>query len=246
MTTIQIILLGDTYPLSIDKLKKLINKSAIFSIETELQIHNSELLSANVFKPLTDNEISHLSINDSLSTLSIVIVNRPLEANYFSRPISERLIAVSIHDLESLNMHEGITLEMYLSRFIYGFATIYKAFNNRLPTSLEMMQSKLMQDGRGCLFDKCMYKPQVALFFKQPKLSIEAIAVLRTKALPINFIETLNKEIKRLRIGKYYVIRDWSKSNPVTAIILTFLIGFVFSELLGNFVYDLILKMFGK
>ncbi len=39
----------------------------------------------------------------------------------------------------------------------------------------------------------------------------------------------------------YYKIKDWLKANPVNAILLTFLVGLIFSELLENLIYDLII-----
>jgi hypothetical protein len=240
MATIDIVLLGDTQPLSIKELIRICRKSQIFSLKEIRKLPYAGILNPNEFRAVTDAEINAQNYHNGQANFTIAILDRPLEGNYFTRPINEKVIAISIFDLDSLNIHEAISLEMYLTRFFYSFATIYKAFGNSLPSIAEMGQTQLMQEPKGCLFDICMYKPHIVKFFKQPALSNGATHTLSTMQLPINHIETLSKEIKKLKIGKYYFIGVWLKENPVKTSVISFLIGLVFSELLGNYIYDLI------
>ncbi|MBA7537782.1 hypothetical protein ES705_35381 [subsurface metagenome] len=143
---------------------------------------------------------------------------------------------VSIFNIESLNINEGITVEMYLTRFLLAFTTIYHAYNGLKNEAYELMQ----KNATGCLFDFCQYKPRVAMFFRQPKLSADVVNKLEKKTLPQNYLKSLKKEIGKLKIGIYYKLKDWFKANPIRAIILTLLFGILFSELLGNYIYDLI------
>ncbi|MCX6162915.1 MAG: hypothetical protein NTV87_16465, partial [Ignavibacteriae bacterium] len=113
---------------------------------------------------------------------------------------------------------------------------IFVSYNGLYQQANELMQI----NATGCLFDKCLYKPQIAMFFRQPILSPAALTLLTAMALPKNFLADLQKAINKLKIGRYYKLKDWFKKNPITAIVITFLIGFIFSELLGNYIYDLI------
>ncbi len=233
--------MGDTYPVDYKKLKATGDSSALFSILKKVEFPNPNILNRQNSFRLIDNDFNFLIDRHTSADFSVVIVNRPLEGDFFSRRISDKLIAVSVFEIDALNIHEGIKVEMFLTRFIYGFVTIYLCFNNSLPTNGTVAELELIQmEAKGCLFDFCRYKPQVALFFRQPKISPEAITKLRTKPLPENFIEALNKEIQKLKIGRYYKIKDGLKENPVTAILMTFFVGLIFSELLGNYIYDLI------
>ena len=245
MVNIEIIELGDLYPFSFKKLKAFNSNSTLFKLVENTENRNPDIL--NNFKSpesfqLNDADFKSLIDKGTKSNFSIIIVNRPLQNNFFSRRLSDKHIVISIFDMDKLSIHEGITLEMYITRFIYGFVSVYRCFNNSLPSNEIVGQFELFQnDAKGCLFDFCIYKPQVAMFFREPKISPEALVKLRTKSLPAGFIEALNKEILKLKISRYYKIKDWLKANPVKAILFTFLVGLIFSELLGNLIYDLIL-----
>lgn len=235
MAKIEIIQLGDIYPVDLNKIKRFGDKSSIFEITTISESNNPEILNKEVFS-LNDSDFEYLAERQINSDFAVVLVNRPLECNYLSRLISEKLIVVSIFNIESLNIIEGITAEMYLTRFILAFSTIYHAYDGLKAEASELMQ----KNASGCLFDFCQYKPQVAIFFRQPKLSIGAINKLEEKPLPQNYLSSLKKEIRSLKIGIYYKLKDWLKANPIKAIILTLILGLLFSELLGNYIYDLV------
>ena len=235
MTNIEIIQLGDTYPVDFQKIQNFGDSSSIFSVFAISENNNAEILNRETLR-LSDNDFAFLTIRQSFADFSVVIVNRPLEDNYFTRRISESLIVVSIFDIEALNIHEGISVEMYLIRFLIAFSTIYKAYDGLSIQATELMQT----NATGCLFDRAIFKPQIAIFFRQPKISPAVITLLQNTTLPRDFLSALQNEIKRLKIGHYYRLKDWLKENPIKAIAITFLIGLIFSELLGNYIYDLI------
>lgn len=236
MAIIELIQLGDTYPVDYLKLKRFGEKSSIFEISNISDNNNPDILNRQDGFRLSDADFNYLKIRPITADFSVVIVNRPLQDNYFSRPVTENLIVVSIFDIDKLNIHEGISVEMYLIRFLLAFSTIFHAYNGLSNQAYELMQI----NATGCLFDKCIYKPQVAVFFRNPKLSPAVCNILTKKTLPHDFLIDLKKEIQKLKIGNYYKLKDWFKKNPITAIILTFFIGLIFSELLGNYLYDLI------
>jgi hypothetical protein len=233
---IDIITLGDIYPVNIDKIKNYIKKSTLFSINTIEEIRNPIDINIENYY-ISDNEFQNLGNRKTNSNFTIGIIDKPLEGNYFSRRISDKLIVISVHNIEILNIHDGIDTEMYIMRFIYAFVTIYSAFGNKLPESAIEIMNK---NSSGCLFDFCQYKPDVVKFFRNPHLSSGSMAFLETRTLPQFFIKKLSKEIKKLKIARYYTLIFWLKKNPILSIIVTFLLSFIFNELLGNYIYDLI------
>lgn len=235
MTNIELIQLGDTYPVDFQKIKKFGTSSSIFKIDQISEINNAKILNTELIG-LSDIDFNFLTSRKIKSDFSVVIVNRPLQNNYFSRRINEKLVVVTIFDIEALNIHEGISIDMYLVRFLLGFSTIFQAYNGLSEQAKELMQP----NATGCLFDKSIYKPQIAAFFRQPKLSPAVITLLSEKTLPKNYLTDLQNEIKKLKIGHYYRLKEWLKGNPIKAIAITFLIGLILSELLGNYIYDLI------
>lgn len=232
---IELIQLGDTYPVNYGKIKKFGEGSSIFKIIDISVSLNANILNENPHQ-LSDKDFNFSKNLNSDTHFSVVIVNRPLEGNYFTRIISENRIVVSIFEIEKLDIHEGISVEMYIIRFLFAFSTIFKAFNGIPLNECELMQN----NATGCLFDKSIFKPQIAIFFRQPKISSAAINALNSKELPQNFLNDLQHEIKKLKIGPYYDIKDWLKKNPIWAILIIYLVGIIFSEILGNYAFNLI------
>lgn len=236
MIQIDIIEVGDTYPVDYKKLKLIGKQSDIFKILNKIELPNPNITKSDNNYTLMDTDFGFLEDRETTANFSVAIVNRPLEGNFFSRRINDKLLVVSIFQIETLNIHEGINLEMYLSRFIYGFITIFLSNNNSLPTTTDLIDPN--RNASGCLLDFCLYKSQVAMFFRNPQISPEALTILRRKPLPENFVNSLNKEIQNLKIGLYFRLMDWLKVNPIKSILLTFFVGLIFSELLGNYIYE--------
>ena len=237
MSEIKIVLiqLGDTYPVDYKKIQKFGEGSSVFKIIDILDSPNAQILNENPHQ-LTDQDFNNLIDINSDHHFSVVIVNRPLEGNYFTRIISDKQIVVSIFEIEKLDIHEGISVEMYIIRFLFAFSTIFQAFKKIPLNECELMQN----NATGCLFDKSIFKPQIAIFFRKPKISSAAINVLNSKTLPKNFLNDLQHEIKKLKIGTYYDIKDWLKKNPIWAILIIYLVEIIFSEILGNYAFNLI------
>ena len=238
MVKIQLIKVGDTYPLECEKLERIGARSSIWTVHSTCDVFNPDILNQHDTGWLSDADFLSLAKGPNGADLSVAIVNMGLENNYFSRPITEKLIVISIADIETLNMHEGISVEMFLARFLYAFATMFRACNDRLPT-YQQVEELMGKNPQGCLFDMCRTKPRIAMFFRQPYLSPEACVFLRKHSLPEDFISSLQNEIKGLRIGQYYRIKDWLKAHPIAAMVFAFL-GATLSGILGNYVYGII------
>jgi hypothetical protein len=234
MAVIQLIPLGDIYPLDINTIANFGNKSDVFKIETsDFNSHNNQILSQFPTN-LLDDYFSDFHYDLNSADFIVVIVNRELEDNYFSRLLPGRpIVVVTIFGIESLNIHEGISYEMYLNRLLLAFSTIYKVYG---LLSYELAGNLMQLDTRGCLFDMGIHKPDIAKFFRNPHLSEDVKNIIGDKV----YIKKLERAIKKLEIGSFYKIKDWLKENPMKGLIFTFLISFIFSGLLGNFIYDLI------
>jgi hypothetical protein len=233
MIKIKIIQLGDTYPFNSQKLEQFASKSSIFAI-VDIEKNENHPILKNHPHLLEDRVFDSFIFNSKDADFLIIIVNRPLENNYFSRRISDNLIVISTFGIEALNIHDGITIEMFVTRFIYGFATIFQIYH-----SLPVQVGELMQiNTTGCLFDMCIFKQDVAKFFRQPKLSIGVKNILNEKTLPANFVSILEKEIKSLKIGLFFRLKEWLKRKPISTLFLTFLFG-ILSSLLATILWEI-------
>ncbi|OCB77156.1 hypothetical protein B0A79_01965 [Flavobacterium piscis] len=236
MTNIQIIKIGHNDHLDFSKLKKRFDSSLTFKSTNDIIITSPTFLNEDNLT-ITDNKLATINIaNDA--DFSVGIIDRPLQGNYFTRPIKNNFIVISTFGLEELNLREGITAENYLLRFIYAFTIMFNAYGGLNHQAGEIMQNNIT----GCLFDKAIYKKQISTFFKNPHISLSAENILNTKAIHAKLISNTKKDIKKLKISWYYNYSNWLGRNPVWATIIIFISGLLLSELGGNFLYDWITK----
>ena len=233
--SIQIIEFGDIYPLSLYKIQLFGYSTKTFNvIFPELNFENNSILD-NYDLVLMNNDFIDFQYTIVNSGFTVIIVNRPLENGFFSRIIHENLIVISIFGIDSLNIHEGISYEMFINRLLLAYVGMFKVHLKIDRNTLDLMQI----NSTGCLYDYSIYKPDIAKFFRKPIISSKARKIFN-ESKHKDFIQLLEKAIKKLEIGSFYKIKDWLKENPMKGLIFTFLISFIFSGLLGNFIYDLI------
>ena len=230
---IQIHLLGDTYPLAIDKIR-----SNIFDLKVETTINN-EFLNLHPTIILDDEFRKNFFKNEG-ADFSVLIVNRQLENNFFTRYIDENLLVMSIFEIEKLYLSDGITIEMYAERYLLAFATMYTVFEKITEEADELVQ----KNSTGCLFDGAIYKPDVIKFFRNPMLCNNVVNIITEKKQSA-FLVKLLKEIKSLKIGRYHAITKWVTKKPFTSLFFAYTGSLFFNELVGNVLYDLIKKLLG-
>ncbi|MCR4030432.1 MULTISPECIES: hypothetical protein [Flavobacterium] len=232
MTNIQIIKIGHNDHVDFSKLKKRFDSSSTFKSQNDVIVTSPPFLNQD-YLTITDQQLMSINFNNG-SDFSIGIIDRPLQGNFFSRPISENFIVISTFGLEELNLREGITVENYLLRFVYAFTIMFNAYGGFNQQAAEIMQNNIS----GCLFDRAIYKKQIAIFFKNPHISLSAENILSTKAINAQLIPDTKKDIKKLKISWYYNYSNWLSRNPVWATIIIFISGLLLSDLGGNFIYD--------
>lgn len=232
MTSIQIIKIGHNDYVDFKKLKEKFNSSSTFKSTSDIIVANPDFLNQEILT-IFDDQLSTINTPHN-SDFSIGIINRPLEGNYFTRAINNRFIVISTFDLEGLKLSAGITGENYVLRFVYAFTIMFKAYNGLNPEAVEIMQNNIT----GCLFDKAIYKKQIATFFKNPHISIAAKNILSAKAINQNLIPNTERDLKKLKISWFYNYSNWLSRNPIWATIIIFVSGLLLNELAGNFLYD--------
>ena len=234
MINIDILKLGDVNSLNIQEIKNFATQSRIFKINEVVTSPNAEILS-QPRQTLLDADLIKIARHTPNVNFTLIVVERPLEGNYFSRRLDEKNIAVTINGLLPLKFHEGISMEKYMLRFILGFSTMCEAYGGLKQEAGEVMQL----NPTGCLFDMAIDKTTLQKFFLKPKLSTSAESILEGKTLPDNYLGILKKEIQYLRIGYRYRAIDKSKKYPFVAAVLAFVFALVMYELLGSYLYDL-------
>lgn len=235
MINIQLIQIGHNDLLESKNIIKKRNLSTVFKFdENELIASNATFLNKAELT-IHDNELLTIKLNEKVD-FNIGIINRPLDGNYFTRPIKSNFIVVSTYDFDTLELHEGISVENYFLRFVYAFSIIHQAYDGFNFEGNEIMQDNIT----GCLFDRAILKKQIAIFFKNPHISIASKHILSKKTIDAKIISNTENEIKKLKISWYYKYADYMRKNPIKATVLIVLTGLIIYELGGNFLYDCI------
>jgi hypothetical protein len=61
---------------------------------------------------------------------------------------------------------------------------------------------------------------------------------LSKNTLPANFVNNLEKELNRLKIGGIFRLKEWIERKPISALFLTLLIG-ILSSMLATILWEI-------
>lgn len=96
---------------------------------------------------------------------------------------------------------------------------------------------------KGCLFDMLGNKWDVVYGATSPIICTECENRLKSHTLPSDFIQVLNKELKKIRKAKYYVITDFIIRHPYLPLLVATASGIIIS-LISNALYDCLKYIF--
>jgi len=188
----------------------------------------------------TDIEISSLIPDDFDGDFQLILLNIPLEENWFSRVIGRNKIAATFYDVQSTLQHNNIPLENHVLRILYSYSLMWLAGNRTLPSTAD--ESWIAHgETRRCIFDMDIDKRDIIYSCNRPVLCDACNQNLIEMRVSKNNVEAASEEIKHLRKRTYYRIFDFVKSHPVLSFILsiamTVIIG-VGSSLAASFLFE--------
>ncbi|OGS83889.1 MAG: hypothetical protein A2061_05050 [Gallionellales bacterium GWA2_59_43] len=205
-------------------------------------------LSGNIenFSLRTNSDGDHWEFSDSLikeqlpnttdADFVIALVNVPIECDWYSRPVSDKQIVITFHEIRNILRDSNIPLENLVLRLLYSYSLAYRQFGNKIPT-VEQSVDFTHDETRGCIFDMNGIKTDLPASCDKPQICEECQERLRRKSVSNDSIEHSKKEILKIRKDFYYRILDFVKMHPVWAL----LISSVYAVLL-NIIASLIYK----
>ena len=87
-----------------------------------------------------------------------------------------------------------------------------------------------------------VYKRQIIYGATSPIICTECENKLKSHTIPSDFMFTLNKELKKIRKSRYYVITDFINGHPYFSLIIAAISGILVS-MVANGLYDWIKYM---
>ena len=172
--------------------------------------------------------------------ITIYLLDVRIENNYISRVLSRNQILLTFYQVKEILRKERIPLENLLLMHIYYYVLLYRIKQgSRLSPSDELQMSH--DAARGCLFDFCGEKEDCVLSCVSPILCPSCIAHLQEHGLPINEVEQVQRELKRIRRRFYDSACLFLNKHPYLSMLLT-LVGTFIISIISNFIYSLIFK----
>ena len=166
--------------------------------------------------------------------LTVALIAAPLEGNFYLRPISESKAIISLYEMADIIRAYNYTIENYILRNLYTIVTAYVFADQKLSEKI----LALGHPHQRCLFDMNLEKGDIIFSLHKPILCDTCRGKMRTKALPHNFLNHLDRELPQIRRARYYQIADWIKNHPLISLFSASLFA-VFLNLVASGVYEL-------
>jgi hypothetical protein len=232
--SIKLLIAGNLkFNLNISKISKW--KSFLFSIS---EAHHLGIIpnSDGLDWEYTDAKLSEILIPDQAYDLTFAIGNFPLENNFYMRRISNNVAILSLFETGDILRNSDLKIENFIIRNIYEIVLVYLKFNKQVPESAYTVAH---DEIRGCIFDINSYKPDIVYSTEKVKLCSECRIQFEKLTLPHDFMRKLDRELCRIKKGKFYIIANWIKANPILSILITTLSALII-DVLSHYIWELI------
>jgi len=191
-----------------------------------------------------DWEYSDQAIEELLPTqfegdFLIAITNVPLTDNYYARRLNGNRGVVSLNEVTDIMRAANIPIENAVLRLLYAATLVYKRFGNRIPRTGENAPYT-HDETRGCLFDMNAYKPDLVASCDGPTVCSDCAAQLRNQRVPLETVEAVRQELKRVRKPLYYRLADWIRVHPILALIISGIVAVLLGtigSLIASYIY---------
>ncbi|EKN4696024.1 hypothetical protein ABF228_002647 [Yersinia ruckeri] len=226
-------------PASFNKQKLLKFDSSLFQLDENIDAYE-----------LNDNSDGGWMFSDKLMLNNLpeitdcdfifAITTVPLELDWYSRPLSERVVACTFHEISGYLKEDNIPLENMVLRVIHAYALAYVKFNHKIPMP-EYFFDFAHDETRGCIFDMNAYKADIVESCARPIICDKCTRSLLEGKIPRNIISSVKKDIFKIKKRLYYRVVDYIKVHPIISMILS---GFfvvtlgVLGSLIASYLYD--------
>jgi hypothetical protein len=237
---IEILKIGNHSPVDTNKLMRILRVSKIRGMrESGYREISPEFLNQNELL-ITDEQLSMLSASAGYD-FAIGLIERPLENNYFTRLVNENMVVVSTYDYYYLRNDYNLPIENFVYRFILAFALVHRTYGRINADWTELLHN----NASGCLYDYSVQKSHIFLFFKNPSIDISVRLRLRNLGIDPDFLQSVEYEMKRLKVDHYQRLKDWMVTNPFKTALIAFFLSFFLHDLLGSAVFTWLSGFFG-
>jgi len=151
---------------------------------------------------------------------------------------------MTFYEMADILNLSNIPIENLVYRLLYSYFLIYKRHGNRIP-SRDEITTFTHDETRGCLFDMNGIKSDIVYSTNKPIICDSCVQRLTTERVPINTINKIKEEVKKIKKGMYYRLADLIKKYPIWTLVLStisaLLIGTI-GSLFATIIWEKLLK----
>ncbi|EJZ6658440.1 hypothetical protein OIN05_000504 [Salmonella enterica] len=240
---IKLVTLGHI-PARFDKNKILKWKSSYFSIDKSIDDYSltcdSDIEDWAFSDRLMSEQLPEIKEHDFL----IAITNVPLENNWYSRRLGNNRVLFTFHEIKDFLDYANIPLENAILRVLYAYSIAYLNNGSEIP-GYDSVIGFTHDETKGCLFDMNGIKTDLIESCASPIVCRDCEHKFHGKNVPLNLIQGIRKEIKRIKKPLYYRWVDFVKSHPIISLVASMvsviILGMI-SSIFATLLYENIIK----
>jgi hypothetical protein len=238
MPTIRLITAG-CMPRELDLNAIISWKTSVFKIADKIENFEFRLNSDLPDWGFSDSNLRKLISNSTSADFTLLLVNIPLEGNYYSRRITQNFIVGTFYEIKHHLLFSNIPLHNMVLRALYAYALLFIEAGNRIPAQSENYNFT-HHETRGCLYDMTGNKEEVVESCSDPIICAECQERLRSKLVSNDIIHNAQQELKKIGKGLYYRVIDFVKKYPLFSLFLSSTFALILgtlSSILGSLIY---------
>lgn len=178
-------------------------------------------------------EVKSLVTAPKNADLTVAIMNYRYDDGFYLHRLSDSSVCLSISDVGQILINNNILLENFILKNIYEVVAFYLT----LPSvSSDEAYEVVHGDTRGCLFDLNGDKSDVIYNTESPSICNECKSFINEKSLPDGFVNSFEKELKRIKKPLLSRVELFIRKYPLLSISLTLISSFMISVFASVFV----------
>lgn len=186
------------------------------------------------------DELLRSQLPENTADFLLAIVNVPIEARWYSRRLGNNRAVFTFNQIREYLAWDNIPLENAILRVLYAYTLVYLRSGKKIP-DYDSAPSFTHDETRGCLFDMNGIKSDLVESCNKPVVCSECEERLKTERIPTQTIETVQKEIRKIRKRLYYRAFDFIKAKPLISLaissVFAMLLG-ITGSLVASYIYD--------
>lgn len=188
----------------------------------------------------TDSVLAELLPESFDGDFLFAIASVPLQNNYYSRRLTHNRAVVTLREIGDYLRAQDIPLKNGVLRLLYSAVMVYKRFGSGIPPT-ETNELFTHDETRGCIFDMNGYKSDLVASCDQPQICESCVQELARQKVPAEVINTVRKELARIRKPLYFRLTAGIRAHPLLALSISMLAALlvgILSSLVASYIYN--------